>query len=109
MPDLPYGVWGVLAVLRALLNLWEETLNFLYIKSGLQRLSSPKGHRDRREKNNRIGVASFQAVRERGLPFVQKLRKKLLSEEGKIKVFLRHYLIEPIFGHLKFNVMQEEK
>ncbi len=32
------------------------------------------------------------------------MRKKLLSGEGKLKYFARQYIIEPIFGHLKFNI-----
>ncbi len=31
-------------------------------------------------------------------------REKLVSEEGRLKYFMRHYLIEPIFGRLKFNI-----
>jgi transposase len=37
-------------------------------------------------------------------PLLQKMREKLLSDDGKRKYFMRHYIIEPIFGHLKFNV-----
>ena len=37
-------------------------------------------------------------------PLMQKMREKLVSEEGRLKYFMRHYIIEPIFGHLKFNV-----
>ena len=37
-------------------------------------------------------------------PLLQKMREKLLSDDGKTKYFMRHYIIEPIFGHLKFNV-----
>jgi len=37
-------------------------------------------------------------------PLVQKMRENLVSEEGKRKYFMRQYIIEPIFGHLKFNV-----
>ncbi len=37
-------------------------------------------------------------------PLLQEMRKKLLSEEGKLKYFARQYIIEPIFGHLKFNL-----
>jgi len=37
-------------------------------------------------------------------PLLQKMREKLLSDDGKRKYFMRQYIIEPIFGHLKFNV-----
>ncbi len=37
-------------------------------------------------------------------PLLQKMREKLLSAEGKIKYLKRHYTIEPIFGHLKYNL-----
>ncbi len=37
-------------------------------------------------------------------PLLQKMRKKLVSDEGKRKYFMRQYLIEPVFGHLKFNI-----
>lgn len=37
-------------------------------------------------------------------PLQQEMRKKLLSEEGKIKYFKRQYTIEPVFGHLKYNL-----
>jgi transposase len=37
-------------------------------------------------------------------PLLQKMREKLISEEGKKKYFKRQYTIEPIFGHLKFNM-----
>ena len=37
-------------------------------------------------------------------PLLQKMRKKLVSDNGKRKYFMRQYIIEPIFGHLKFNV-----
>lgn len=37
-------------------------------------------------------------------PLLQKMREKLLSDNGKRKYFMRQYIIEPIFGHLKFNV-----
>jgi transposase len=37
-------------------------------------------------------------------PLLQKMREKLSSEEGKGKYFKRQYTIEPIFGHLKFNL-----
>ncbi|HLE87813.1 MAG TPA: transposase [Candidatus Brocadiaceae bacterium] len=36
-------------------------------------------------------------------PLLQKMREKLLSDNGKQKYFMRQYIIEPIFGHLKFN------
>lgn len=39
----------------------------------------------------------------RGL-LLQKMRERLLSAEGKIKDLKRHYTIEPIFGHLKYNL-----
>ena len=35
---------------------------------------------------------------------LQKMREKLVSDDGKTKYFMRQYIIEPIFGHLKFNV-----
>ena len=37
-------------------------------------------------------------------PLLQKMREKLISEEGRRKYFMRQYIIEPVFGHLKFNV-----
>lgn len=37
-------------------------------------------------------------------PLLQKMREKLLSEEGKSKYFKRQYTIEPVFGHLKYNL-----
>ena len=37
-------------------------------------------------------------------PLQQKMRNKLLSEEGKAKYFRRSIQLEPIFGHLKFNL-----
>lgn len=37
-------------------------------------------------------------------PLLQVMRKKLLSQEGKLKYLMRQYLIEPVFGHLKYNI-----
>jgi len=37
-------------------------------------------------------------------PLQQEMRRKLLSEEGKAKYFKRQYTIEPVFGHLKYNL-----
>ncbi len=37
-------------------------------------------------------------------PLLQKMREKLVSEEGRAKYFMRQYIIEPVFGHLKFNI-----
>ena len=37
-------------------------------------------------------------------PLQKEMRKKLTSKEGKEKYFKRQYTIEPIFGHLKFNL-----
>jgi transposase len=37
-------------------------------------------------------------------PLMQKMREKLISEEGKKKYFKRQFTIEPVFGHLKFNL-----
>jgi transposase len=37
-------------------------------------------------------------------PLLQKMREKLISDEGRRKYFMRQYIIEPVFGHLKFNV-----
>ena len=37
-------------------------------------------------------------------PLLQEMRKKLTSKEGEAKYFKRQYTIEPIFGHLKFNL-----
>jgi len=37
-------------------------------------------------------------------PLLQEMRKKLLSQEGQNKYFKRQYTIEPVFGHLKFNL-----
>ena len=35
---------------------------------------------------------------------LKRMRENLVSEEGRLKYFMRQYIIEPIFGHLKFNV-----
>jgi transposase len=32
------------------------------------------------------------------------MREKLLSTKGALKYFKRQYTIEPIFGHLKYNL-----
>lgn len=37
-------------------------------------------------------------------PLMQKMRIKLLSEEGKLKYLKRQFTIEPVFGHLKYNL-----
>ena len=37
-------------------------------------------------------------------PLLEKMRKKLMTEEGKAEYFKRQYTIEPIFGHIKFNL-----
>jgi len=37
-------------------------------------------------------------------PLLKRMREKLLSVEGALKYFKRQYIIEPIFGHLKFNL-----
>ena len=37
-------------------------------------------------------------------PLLQEMRKKLTSKAGEAKYFKRQYTIEPIFGHLKFNL-----
>ncbi len=37
-------------------------------------------------------------------PLLKRMRKKLLSEAGVLKYFKRQYTIEPIFGHLKYNL-----
>ncbi|MDN3511207.1 MAG: transposase [Candidatus Jettenia sp.] len=37
-------------------------------------------------------------------PLLQKMREKLTSDEGRRKYFMRQYIIEPVFGHLKCNV-----
>lgn len=37
-------------------------------------------------------------------PLLIAMREKLLSEEGALKYLMRHYTIEPIFGHLKYNL-----
>ncbi len=37
-------------------------------------------------------------------PLLQTTREKLVSDDGKRKHFMRQYIIEPVFGHLKFNV-----
>ncbi len=37
-------------------------------------------------------------------PLLQKMREKLSSEEGKKKYLKRQCTIEPVFGHLKFNL-----
>ena len=37
-------------------------------------------------------------------PLLRRMREKLLSNEGSLKYFKRQYTIEPIFGHLKYNL-----
>lgn len=37
-------------------------------------------------------------------PLLVAMREKLMSEEGALKYFMRQYIIEPIFGHLKHNL-----
>jgi transposase len=37
-------------------------------------------------------------------PLLQKMREKLSSKEGKKKYLKRQYTIEPVFGHLKYNL-----
>jgi len=37
-------------------------------------------------------------------PLLSRMREKLLSKEGALKYFKRQYTIEPIFGHLKYNL-----
>lgn len=37
-------------------------------------------------------------------PLLVEMRDKLMSEEGGLKYFMRQYIIEPIFGHLKHNL-----
>lgn len=37
-------------------------------------------------------------------PLLKRMRAKLLSAEGALKYFKRQYIVEPIFGHLKFNL-----
>jgi transposase len=37
-------------------------------------------------------------------PLLNAMREKLLSKDGKSKYFMRQYIIEPIFGHLKYNL-----
>ena len=37
-------------------------------------------------------------------PLLKRMREKLVSEGGRLKYFMRQYIIEPVFGHLKFNV-----
>ncbi|MDN3512682.1 MAG: transposase, partial [Candidatus Jettenia sp.] len=37
-------------------------------------------------------------------PLLQKMREKLTSDERRRKYFMRQYIIEPVFGHLKCNV-----
>jgi transposase len=37
-------------------------------------------------------------------PLLQKMREKLIRGKGKSEYLKRHYTIEPIFGHLKYNV-----
>ena len=37
-------------------------------------------------------------------PLLNRMREKLLSTEGALKYFKRQYTIEPIFGHLKYNL-----
>ena len=37
-------------------------------------------------------------------PLMNKMREKLVSVDGALKYFKRQYTIEPIFGHLKYNL-----
>jgi transposase len=37
-------------------------------------------------------------------PLLQEMRNKLTSKEGESKYFKRQYKIEPVFGHLKYNL-----
>jgi transposase len=37
-------------------------------------------------------------------PLLLSMRKKLMSEKGAIKYFMRQYTIEPVFGHFKHNL-----
>lgn len=37
-------------------------------------------------------------------PLLQKMRRKLQSKEGSAKYLKRQYTIEPVFGHLKYNL-----
>ena len=37
-------------------------------------------------------------------PLLRRMREKLLSKEGALKYFKRQYTIEPLFGHLKYNL-----
>jgi transposase len=37
-------------------------------------------------------------------PLLVAMREKLMSDEGALKYFMRQYIIEPIFGHLKYNL-----
>jgi len=37
-------------------------------------------------------------------PLLQEMRNKLTSKEGESKYFKRQYTIEPVFGHLKYNL-----
>ena len=41
-------------------------------------------------------------------PLLNAMREKLLSKEGKSKYFMRQYIIEPIFGHFKYNLGYRE-
>ncbi len=37
-------------------------------------------------------------------PLLNRMRERVLSKEGALKYFKRQYTIEPIFGHLKYNL-----
>ncbi|MBT3877662.1 MAG: hypothetical protein HON76_16675 [Candidatus Scalindua sp.] len=37
-------------------------------------------------------------------PLLNRMRERLLSTEEALKYFKRQYTIEPIFGHLKYNL-----
>ncbi len=37
-------------------------------------------------------------------PLLKRMREKLLSAEGALKYLKRQYTVEPIFGHLKYNL-----
>lgn len=43
-------------------------------------------------------------AREKREPLQEEMRKRLLSEEGRQKYKKRLYTVEPIFGHLKYNL-----
>ncbi|MGE5339866.1 MAG: transposase, partial [Candidatus Omnitrophota bacterium] len=47
------------------------------------------------------GVRSSRKLEEKCM---KRMREKLMEKEGQLKYLMRQYIIEPIFGHLKYNL-----